>query len=64
MLDSPRGKNEGTYVPKWGGRRRARYGVVLRLPPQLFFNEIAGLETSSQLYLLKYGASCHHDFIV
>ena len=25
MLASSRDKNEGTYVPKWGGRRRARY---------------------------------------
>ena len=24
-LVSSRDKNEGTYVPKWGGRRRARY---------------------------------------
>ena len=38
--------------------------VVLGQPPQLFFNEIAGFETSSRSYLLKYGASCHPDVIV
>ena len=32
-------------------------------PPQLFFNETAGFETSSRLCLLKYGALCHADVI-
>ena len=31
------------------------------IAPQLFFNEIAGLEISSRPYLLKYGAPCHPD---
>ena len=43
---------------------RRRYGrelvlkparVVPREPPPLFFTEIAGFETSSRPYLLKYG---------
>ena len=33
-------------------------------PPQLFFNEIAGFEISSRLYLLKYGALGRLDVIV
>ena len=33
-------------------------------PPQLFLNEIAGFETSSRPYLLKYGAPCPPDVIV
>ena len=33
-------------------------------PPQLLFNEIAGFETSSQPYLLKFHAPCHRDVIV
>ena len=37
------------------------FGVVLRPPPQLFFNEIAGFKTSSRTYYLKYGALCHPD---
>ena len=32
--------------------------------PQLFFNEIAGFETISRPYLLRYGAPCHPDVIV
>ena len=32
--------------------------------PKLFFNEIAGFETNSRQYLLKYGAPCHLDLIV
>ena len=44
------------------GHRNAR--VVLRYPPQLFFNEIDGFETASQPYLLKYGAPCRPDVIV
>ena len=33
-------------------------------PPQLFSNDIAGFETSSRPYILKYGAPCHPDVIV
>ena len=33
-------------------------------PPQLFFNEIAGFETSSRPFLLKYGYPRHPDVIV
>ena len=39
------------------------FSVVPRWP-QPFFNEIAGLETSSRPYLLKCGAPCHPDVIV
>ena len=33
-------------------------------PPQHFFNETAGFETSSRRYLLKYGVPCHPDVMV
>ena len=44
------------------------FGVLLRQPPQLFFNGIAGFETSSRPYLLTHRAPlparCHRSTAV
>ena len=43
------------------GKLRFYERVVLRYPPKLFFNEIAGFKSSSRSYLLKNGVPRHPD---
>ena len=50
---------------KWTLRSRSMKDSFLRCsPPQHFFDEIAGFETSFRPYLLKHGAPCPPDVIV
>ena len=44
--------------------QRAQHRLVLLWPPPTLFYEIAGFETNSRPYLLKYGVPCDPDGIV
>ena len=57
------------HIGATGGERFSPPSLTKIAPPQHFFNEIAGVETSSRphIYILKHGAPCrprHHRSIV
>ena len=56
-------KNESAtrWKMPWNILVRSRSTVA---PPQLFFDETAGFETSSWPYLRRHGAPCHPYIIV